>query len=348
MAAALLNRRRLALCVLTSSAALLSPLARGQSRLERPQVTIAVGGLSALHHLPLTLADQLGFFKAEGLQVDIQEFSSGARAMQAAVNGVVDVVSGAFEHTLSLQAKGLSYQAFALQTRSPQIALGVSRRNLPDYKSPADLRGKIIGVPAPGSAANLVTQRVLAQAGLRAEEVSYIGVGSAAGALAALRTGQIDAMANLDPVMTSLEQKGEIRIIADTRNAKGALEVFGGTMPAACLYTSQDFVQKHPATTQALTDALVRALKWLQTAGASEVLKAVPEAQLLGDRALYLAAFDRVRESFSADGLMPDDGPRTALRALAQFDSTIRADKVELGRLYTNEFSKKAKLRYKA
>ena len=204
--------------------------------------------------------------------------------------------------------------------RAPQIAMGVSTKTMPNYKSIADLKGKKIGVSAPGSSTNMMANLVLSRAGLKASDVSYIGVGTAAGALAALRSGQIDAISNIDPVMTMLEQKGDVKIISDTRTLKGTTDVFGGPMPAACLYAPAEFVQKNPNTCQALANAIVHGLKWLQTAGPSDIIKTVPEGYLLGDRALYLASFNKVREAIALDGIIPDEGARTALRALASFD----------------------------
>jgi NitT/TauT family transport system substrate-binding protein len=78
-------------------------------------------------------------------------------------------------------------------------------------------------------------QHGAARGGVKALEVSFVGVGMSASALAALRSGQIDAMSNTEPVMTMLEQKGDVKIISDTRTLKGTQEVFGGPMPAcAC------------------------------------------------------------------------------------------------------------------
>ena len=314
----------------------------------QPKVTIAVGGKNLLYYLPLTIAESLGYFKAEGLDVTIADFAGGSRALQAVVGGSADVCSGAFEHTINLQAKNQFFQCFVLQGRAPQIAVGVSTKNMPAYKTIADLKGKKIGVSAPGSSTNMVANLVLSRGGLKASDVSFIGVGVAAGALTSLRAGQIDAISNTDPVMTMLEQKGDVKIISDTRTLKGTQEVFGGTMPAACLYASAEFVQKNPNTCQALANAIVHGLKWLQTAGPGDIIKTVPETYLLGDRALYLASFDKVRESIALDGLVPAEGPKTALNAIASFDSTVKADKIELTKLYTNEFAKRAKDRFKA
>ena len=342
------SRRIFASAGVVAAATLAMPALRAQPRLEKSKLALAVGGKAAFYYLPLTISDQLGFFKAEGLDIEISDFAGGARALQAVVGGSADVCSGAYEHTINLQSKNQMFQAFVLQGRAPQIAFGVSVKNMPDYKTIADLRGKKIGVSAPGSSTNMMANLVLSRGGLKASDVSFIGVGTAAGALLALRSGQIDAISNTDPVMTMLEQKGDVKIISDTRTLKGTLEVFGGTMPAACLYAPMEFIQKNPNTCQAMTNAIVRGLKWLQTSGPGDIVKTVPESYLLGDRALYLASFNKIRESISLDGIIPEDGPRTALKALASVDPAIQPEKIDLAKTYTNEFSRRAKERFQA
>lgn len=315
--------------------------------LEKQKVSIAVGGKNLFYYLPLTIAEQLGYFKDEGLQVEISDFAGGAKALQALVGGSADVVSGAYEHTISMQVKGQPIKAFVLQGRAPQIVLGVSNKTMPDYKSLADLKGKKVGVTAPGSSTNMMVNFVLAKAGLKPTDVSIIGVGASSGALAALRSGQIDAIANLDPVISMLEQKNEIKVVADTRTLRDTNTVFGGPMPAATLYTTEAFLQKNPQTAQALTNAMVRALKWIQKAGPSDIIKVVPESFLLGDRGLYLEAYSKVREAISPDGYFPEAGPATALKALQAFDPAMAGKKVDLSKTYTNDLVKKANAKYK-
>lgn len=342
------TRRTFTTASTLAAAAIAVPRVNAQNKLEKTKISLAVGGKAAFYYLPLTITEQLGFFKAEGLDVEISDFAGGARALQAVVGGSADVCSGAFEHTINLQAKNQFFQAFVLQGRAPQIAVGVSTKNMAGYRTIADLKGKKIGVSAPGSSTNMVANLVLSRGGLKAGDVSFIGVGVAAGALTAMRSGQIDAISNTDPVMTMLEQKGDVKIISDTRTLKGTLDVFGGPMPAACLYAPLEFIHKYPNTTQALANAIVRGLKWLQTAGPSDIIKAVPETYLLGDRALYLASFDKVRESISPDGIIMADGPKTALDAIASFDTSVKADRIDLAKTFTNEFARRAKEKFKA
>jgi NitT/TauT family transport system substrate-binding protein len=348
MPAPAITRRGFALVASAAAAMVAVPALRAQARVEKSRLSLAAGGRASFYCLPLTIAEQLGYFRAEGLEVEITDMVGGARALQALVGGSADIVSGAYEHTIHMQAKNQFLSAFVLQGRAPQIAFGVSTRSMAGYRSVADLRGRKIGVSAPGSSTNMVANVVLARAGLRAADVSYVGVGTAAGALAALRSGQVDALCNIDPVMTMLEQKGEVKIVADTRTLKGTQDVFGGPMPASCLYAQAEFVQKNPNTCQALANAIVHSLKWLQTAGPSDIIKTVPDSHLLGDRALYLASFNKVREAISLDGMVPEEGARTALKALAGLDPSVKAEKVDLARTYTNDFARRAKDKFKA
>jgi NitT/TauT family transport system substrate-binding protein len=328
------------------SATLAAPAVATAQALERKKITIAVGGKNLLYYLPLTIAEQRKYFEAEGLEVSIVDFAGGARALQAVVGGSADVVSGAFEHTLNMQAKGQPMRAFVLQGRAPQIVLAVSTKTMPNYKTLADLKGKKIGVTAPGSSTNIMANFVLAKAGLKPTDVSIVGVGAAQGAVAALRSGQIDAISNLDPVITILQRGNDIKVVSDTRDVAEAEKVFGGPMPAACLYAPVGFLDKNPNVAQALTNALVRANKWIQQAGPGDIIKSVPESYLLGDRAVYIDAFLKAKGALSPDGLFPEAGSATALRALASVDESMQKAKLDLKANYTNDFVRKAIAKY--
>lgn len=334
--------------------ALIGPL---PGSLEKDRLVLSVGGKSAFYYLPLTIAQQLGFFRVQGLEVDIADHIDADHAQQAALAGQADVVCGEFDHTLILQTRKQYYQSFVQLARTPQLVLGISTRSVAGYRTASDLRGKRIGLPASGASAstlaNTLSNRVLERAGLSAADVSYVSLDSLQAALQALRLGQIDALCHTDPVMTMLEQKGEIRVICDTRTLKATLDWFGGPMPAACLYARLGFVQNHPNTCQALTNGIVRALKWLQTAGPSDLIKAVPEAHLQGDRAAYLASFNKLREAISPDGVLPSEAAQTAWRVVASNTEpppshiTLPAPKIVLSRAYTNAYALRAKAYFK-
>jgi sulfonate transport system substrate-binding protein len=334
--------------VSASFLAVLAPaLAYAQGALEKKEVHIAVGGKASLYYLPLTIAEQLGYFKEEGLSVNISDFAGGSQALRAVVGGSADVVSGAYEHTLNMQPKGQFLECFVQQGRAPQIAIGLSTAKARTYRSPRDLKGLKVGVSAPGSSTHMIVNYFISRDGLKPSDIAVVGVGLGATAITALKSGQIDAVSNTDPVMTKLEQDGDVKIIADTRTLKGTEQVLGGPMPAGCLYAPVDFIRKNPNTVQALTNAIVRADKWIHAASPQDVLRTVPESYLLGDKALYLFSFNKVKEAISIDGTISDAGAKTALRVIPSFNPEVKAKEIKLDLTYTNEFVKKANAKYK-
>jgi NitT/TauT family transport system substrate-binding protein len=205
-----------------------------------------------------------------------------------------------------------------------------------------------IGVSAPGSSTNRMVLHLLAKDGLKGDDVSIIGVGTSSGAIAAMKAGSLDAMSNVDPIMTMLESSGDVVIIADTRTAAGTTAVFGSPdMPAAALYAPVSFIKNNPNTVQALTNAMVRALLWLQKATPDQVAATVPPEYLMGNKAIYLASYGKVKDAFSPDGLLDETGKQNTLKYLAAFNPALKPAEVNLAQTFDPSYVQKALAKYK-
>jgi NitT/TauT family transport system substrate-binding protein len=309
---------------------------------EKKQVVLGVGGKPLLYYLPLTLAEQLGYFKEQGLDVSINDFKGGAQSLQALVGGSVDVVTGAYEHTIRMQSKGQDIRAVIELGRYPGIVLGIKTDKAAAYKSHADLKGMKIGITAPGSSTNFFVWHLMVKAGLKPTDAAFIGVGAGPSAVAAMKRGEIDAIANLDPVITRLEMDRDIKIVADTRTAQGNQEIFGGSNPAAVLYLKQDFIEKNPNTVQALVNAFYKTLKWIEKATPEDIAAKVPEEYYLGDKALYIAALKANKPVYSQNGLIPESGMKSAFDMLVAFDEDLKKATIDLKKTFDDRFVKKA------
>ena len=335
-------RLRTELCLM-----LVCVLAAASARAETPgiekrDVKVAVGSKVGLFFLPTMLAEYLGYYKDEGLNVEIVDLGSGGKALQALVGRSVDVTGGAYDHTVQLNAKNIPLEAFVLQARLADYAVGIVKDKIPFYKSPKDLKGKKVGISSPGAGSDMFLKLVLAKAGLKPEDVSVISVGLGSGAIAAVRRGELDAIANNDPVLTTLEESGDIRIVADARTPEGSKEYYGGTYPAGAFYAYADFIKNYPNTAQALTNAMVRTLKWLSRATPDQVMKVLPPEFAGGDPATFKKMLVKLLPTYSPDGLFPANSGQIARDALAQFNPSVRAAKIDLGKTFTNELVEKA------
>jgi len=339
--------RRIVTAVLAAFGLLALASFAGAQALEKPKLTIGVGGKPLFYYLPLTIAERNGYFKAEGLDVEIQDFPGGARALQALLGGSVDVVSGAYEHTITQQAKGQNITALVLQGKYAGIVLGMSKAKAAAYKSPADLNGMKIGVTAPGSSTNMFVNILLAKAGLKPDAVSIIGVGATAGAIAIMKRGEIDAISNLDPVIAQLESDGSIVPVIDTRTAKGMQEVYGGAYAAGCIYAPVDFAKKYPRTAQAVVNAMVRALRFIQQSTPEQVVAAVPTTYYT-DKALYTAALKANLDNFRHDGNISQAAAQSVYKDLKTFDPGLQnASSIDLTKTTNMQFQQAAAQKYR-
>jgi NitT/TauT family transport system substrate-binding protein len=309
---------------------------------EKKDVKLGVGGSNSLYYLPLAITERLGYFKEQGLNVEISDFKGGSQSLTALVGGSVDVVTGAYEHTIRMQVKGQDIVAVVELGRYPGIILAVKKDRMDKIKSIADLKGAKIGVTAPGSSTNMIAWYLMSKAGLKPDDASFVGVGAGPSAIAAIKRGDIDAISNIDPVIATLEASGDVVVMADTRTTEGANKVFGGTMPAAVLYFKRDFIEKNPNTVQALVNAFYKSLKWLERATPEQIADAVPPEYWLGDKVLYMKAVQANRQVYSLDGIVSEGSQKRSLDFLRQFDKEIADAKVDTAKTWDDRFVKKA------
>jgi sulfonate transport system substrate-binding protein len=248
------------------------------------------------------------------------------------------VVTGAFDHTIQMQAKSQSIVAVVLLGRYPGFALALRKDKAANYKTAKDLKGMKIGVTAPGSSTHFMALHMMTQAGLKPDDASFIGVGAGSTVVAAVKHGEVDGVVNVDPMINLLDRDGEIKIVADTRTLEGTKKVYGGPYPAAVLYASSAFVEKNPGTTQALVNAFVRGLKWVHGHSPEEIAKMMPEEYALGDKALYLQSIKTNLPAYSPDGKFSKEGAETALNVLKAFDPGVQKAAIDLSKTYTDKF----------
>jgi len=333
------DRRAFTAALAASALCALSGRAQAQ-QLERASLKLGVANKAHLYYLPLTLAERRGHFNDYGLTITVSDFEGGGQSYAALIAGSVDVVTGAYEHTLRAQTAGQDVRAVIELGRFPGVVLAVAK-DLP-FKSYADLKALKIGVTALNSSSHFFVLYLMAKAGLGPTDVTFVGVGGAEAAVNALKTGQIDAISNLDPVITRLQQDGAIRIITDSRFPRVNYDIFGGTNTAAVLYTKQAFIAANPNTMQALVNAFYKTLRWIATATTDEIVNTVPADYYLGNREIYVKALKANLLVYSKSGVVTGEGMRSTLQMLATFDPDLKGAKIDLSKTFDDRFIKRA------
>lgn len=285
------------------------------------------------------IAVSKGYFRDAGLDVEVANFQGGAKAMEAMLGGSVDGVIGSYSYTILMAAKGRQVQAFANFLRCPAFVVAVGKNS--QATTIKDLRGLKLGVTSPGSSTQQALNYLFVKAGLTAQDYTPVGIGNTAGAVAAVRYGKVDGLLLVDPVISILQDAGDIRLIEDMRTEAASVRGFGGPYPEGSLLATQSWLTTHPAAAQGLAQGIVRADRWIQAASPEDITAALPAAIVGPDKALFAKSITRMKSCFSPDGVIPADGPPQVLDILATSDPSLRTARVALPGTYTNAFVEK-------
>jgi len=304
----------------------------------RTKVRIAGGGVALYGYMPFFVAIGQNLFAKHGIEADVAQFPGGARAMQALLGGSSDVVCGYYEHTIQMAAKNARLTAFVLQAQNSGLVLGVRKQLAGEIKTVADLKGRKIGVSAPGSATHLFVMQLLVKVGLKPTDIAAIGVGTTQTALSAFERGDIDGLSLFDPIMSALEAKDSVVILADARDAAGTRTVFGGPYASGCLYADAAWIPKNEPAVRGCAQAILEAVTFLKKATPDQAIAALAAGMCFVGQDVCTGAFTRNRDAFLHDGAVTTEMAETVRRMLSSFDPAIAAAPIDLAATFTNRF----------
>jgi NitT/TauT family transport system substrate-binding protein len=311
----------------------------GSAAKNAPQLTIMVGGLSKQIYLPYMLTKELGYYDKVGLNVNLIDEPAGGDATQNMLAGQVQGVGGFYDHTIALQGQGKSAESVVSMLQIPG-EVELCRSDLKGkVKSPADFKGRSLGITDTGSSTDFLTQYLTTKAGVDPATTHRRGVGAGQTFIAAMKQKAIDCGMTTEPTVSKALSDGTAFILLDMRTAEGSKAALGGTYPATSLYMPTDWVNAHKDTVQKLVNAYVSTLKWIQSHTAEEIADKMPADYYAGvGKAAYVAALNSEKGIFNPDGMMPADGPQTCLAVLSAFNPAVKGKSIDVSKTFTNEF----------
>lgn len=301
---------------------------------------IVVGGQSDLVYLPTTLAQQLGVFRAQGLEVAIEDVGAGSKALQAVIGGSADVATGFFDHAIQMAAEGRPVKAFVTLTRYPGAVLAVSPQAVNRIHRIEDLKGAMVGVTAPGSSSHFFANYLLVRHGLSPSDIRVFAMGPGPARVVAIASGRVDAGVLFEPSLSVLLKRApQVRLLADTRTPAGVKEVFGtDEYPSAVLYGTGDWLRENRDKAHRLATAMRETLRWIQEHTAAQIAAKMPASIAAEDPSLYVQAVEHSKQLYSVDGVMRPEAAAAVRRVLAISIEKVRQANIDVAQAYTNEF----------
>jgi NitT/TauT family transport system substrate-binding protein len=302
------------------------------------RITLMVGGIDKIIYLPVKLAEQLGYFTGEGLDVELRSEWSGIHGVDVLLVGTVQGVVGFYDHTIYMQSKGKAVVSVIQFAQAPGEVELVSTRIPGPVRSMADLKDRNLGVTGLGSSTQFLSRYLVLSAGLKLNQVTFVPAGTGDAFIEAMNRGTIAAGMTTEPTASRLLNSGQARVLVDLRTPEDTAKALGGPYPAACLYMQTAWVERHKAEVQKLVNALVKALRYIQTHTAAEIAAQLPPPFYAGDKATYIKALARSKPIFIPDGRMPANGPVHVLKVLTRTEKSLQGKTIDLPSTFTLDF----------
>lgn len=308
------------------------------------KITMMVGGLDKIFYMPAELGVRLGFFKKQGLDMNVLNIPAGAsQVVDTLLTGKSEVNVSFYDHSVDVQGLGKNIEAVCVLDNQPGEVLLVNKKDAGQIRSLKDLRGKTIGVTSLGGSGEYLTRYLLSHAaGLQKGDFQVVEVGEGSTAVAAMKAGRVDAEVQGDPGATEMVQQGLASVLLDLRTQQGTMTALGGTYPGGAVYASNTYVQAHPDVIQKVVKGFDETLKWMHSHTPQQIAAKMPADYAGGNMNLYVQSIKNSLPMFSSTGVMPAGAPQTVLKVLNVFDTNVQGKNIDLSKTYTNEFAQKA------
>ncbi|MBV9077563.1 MAG: ABC transporter substrate-binding protein [Methylobacteriaceae bacterium] len=306
------------------------------------KIKIMVGGLDKQIYLPAKLAERLGHFKEEGLEVELFNSNSGSQAATALLAREVQGVVGFYDHTIDLQSKGKFITNVVQLLATPGEVQLVTAKDAEKFSQPANWKGQALGVTGLGSATDFLTRALAAKAGLKIQDVTLVPVGAGDTFLQALSQGKIVAGMTTEPTVARAVKQGVAKVAFDMRTPEGTRAALGGDYPASCVYMDAGWLKENRETAQKVVNAFVKTLKWIGTHSPEEIADQMPKDYYAGERDLYVQGLRESRGMYSPDGVLTQAAAENVLATLKSYNPALQQKTIDLSKTFTTEFVQRA------
>src|SRR5438093_883512 len=197
-------------------------------------------------HLPPYVAQELGYFTDENLKVELVRFEGGVGALRAMVAGGVNMAGTSTEPVITAIAQSVAVKI--VNTYSPNISQVFAVRDT--IKSPADLRGKKIGIQEPGGFADALSRAYLQKSGIDPKDVQFVTTTTAARVQQLVAGGTDTAILHVAQVLAVKKTAPNIAVLANMWEVLTDYQYAVYAVPSA---------EAKSATTECMLRAIIRA-----------------------------------------------------------------------------------------
>lgn len=292
----------------------------------------------SVFYAPMYVAINEGFFKEEGLEIDLSTGQGADKTMQQLLSKNVDIGFSGPEQVVYIYNRGREDYPVVfgqLTQRDGSFLVGKAEEEKFDWKS---LKGKELIGGRPGGIPEMALEYVLKQNGINPEKdvkmVTNIDFTATAGAF---KSGTGDYVALFEPTATMLEKDGSGKIVASIGESAGEIAY-------TCFYTTKSYMDKNPEIIQKFTNAIYKGQQWVKEHTNEEVADSIISFFPGTDKDVIIQVIDNYRniEAYAENPIVTEKGLNKLMDIIQGYDKSLIKERPDFNTIVNNTFAKEA------
>src|SRR5258708_8443636 len=244
---------------------------------------------------PFEVTREGGYFRDEGLDVNLVYMRGSTAARKGLVGGAVDYAGTSLDDVVEAVTRGAEIKRFSSTARLPLLSLAIAPGQVAEINSFKDLEGRTVGVVSLGSIAHSLTLFLMRKSGADGQKVKFAQLGP--NIYDPVRLGQVDAAWVNEPALSLLVKQGG-RALVNFMETDDADKYLGGRCEFKGMGVRTAEIAARRDEMRALVRALEKGLVRVQSVKPEGITGALPKLLLAGvDAALLTEIFGRYRSS---------------------------------------------------
>jgi ABC-type nitrate/sulfonate/bicarbonate transport system substrate-binding protein len=279
--------------------------------------------------IPLLQGIKKGFFRENGIDVEIRRFRGGPEAIVGAAAGEADLGSIGTPILIGA-AKGVPIRIIGSPVGNGNTFILVAR---PEFRTIESLKGRKIGGGNPGGGSRQAFIAMTREKGLGLQDFKVLDTGSSANAFAALQAGQLDATITSEMYGAKAEIEGFGRIIARAADAEQFKRY-----QHSFFFASQKFIDRNPDAVRGFLKAYKKSIEYVKANKEESIQFGVKDLEL--EEKPLRRAFERTLARLGTDLAVDLVGTNNAIRALKELGDLDKSNQITAEQMVDSRFSK--------
>ncbi len=257
----------------------------------------------SIFYAPMYAAISEGFFKEEGIKIDLSTGQGADKTMQQVLSSAVDIGFCGPEQVIYIyNQKREDYPIIFAQLTQKDGAFLVARNSETDFNWES-LKGKTVLGGRPGGVPEMALEYVLRNHGINpSTDIDLITNLAFTATAGAFKGGTGDYVTLFEPTASMMKKDSSGHIVASIGSS-------AGTMPYTCFFATKSYIEKNPVIIEKVTRSIYKGQKWVSTHSDEEVITSIKSFFPGADDTVLIESIKNYRNinAFSPDPILKSD-----------------------------------------